>query len=280
MLKRTLTGAAIVAVVVGFFFLRSVAPWTFLILISAIALVGNFEINKMFGEKTNIVQKIISFFATFLICLFFIMSEAIKNSPIKGITSSVIILICFGAITLFAPVFSKGSWNVESLALSVLSLIYPTAFLIPLFAMNSLGEVSLFALILTFSVSPCADVFAYLVGSLIKGKKLCEEISPHKTISGAIGGLIGGLVGSIVVYAIMKNTFSYNLSIYPYLYFGIVGFVAAILTEIGDLAESYLKRAFDVKDSGILFPGHGGMLDRVDGLIFASIFIYFVTVLL
>ena len=145
---------------------------------------------------------------------------------------------------------------------------------------NNLGDISLFALVLTFVISPAADVFAYLVGMTFKGKKLCPEISPKKTISGAIGGLVGAAVAGIVLFAIFKNTFNYHLSLSGYIYFGLVGLVGGLLTEIGDLVESYIKRSFGVKDSGNIFPGHGGMLDRFDGFIFASIFIYFVMALI
>ena len=88
------------------------------------------------------------------------------------------------------------------------------------------------------------------------------------------------MVGAIVVYAILKDSFVYHLSTNPYVYFGIVGLLAAALTEIGDLVESFIKRSVGIKDSGKIFPGHGGMLDRIDGLIFASVFIYFVSALL
>ena len=63
------------------------------------------------------------------------------------------------------------------------------------------------------------------------------------------------------------------------MYFGVVGLIASLLTELGDLVESFIKRSVGIKDSGKIFPGHGGMLDRIDGLIFASVFIYFVTAL-
>ena len=248
MLKRTITGAVLVAVLVGFFFLRNIHPDLFLIAISLITVTGTLEAVNITGKKTHFSQKAVCL-AVCLIALFFI------------------------------PVFFRAKLSFESLAVSIFCLIYPAVLLLPLMQINRLGKISTFALILTFVISPCADVFAYLVGRTLKGKKLCPEISPNKTISGAIGGLIGGIIGSVVVYALTKNTFTYHLSLNPYIYFAVVGLVASILTELGDLVESFIKRAFNVKDSGKIFPGHGGMLDRFDGLIFASIFIYFVVAL-
>ena len=271
MLKRTITGAVLVAACVGFFFLRNISSAFFHLLISLIAIVGSFECIKMTGDKTSLAQKIICVLSSFFTCLFFYLFN---------ITGALVCLTVFIVAQAFVPVFNRAKSNFESLAYSIFACIYPTALLIPLMMINTLGDIATFALILTFVISPCADVFAYLVGRTLKGKKLCPEISPNKTISGGIGGLFGGIIGSIVVYALTKNTFNYHLNLNPYLYFALVGLVAACLTELGDLVESFLKRSFGVKDSGKIFPGHGGMLDRFDGFIFASIFIYFVMALI
>lgn len=270
MLKRTITGAVLVALCVGFFFLRTLNSAFFHILISLIALIGTIEAVLITGEKTSFFQKIISVLCSFCVCLFFYLFKE---------TGALISLCVFVIAQFFYPVFTRGNAKLESVAVAIFTCVYPSALLIPLMMTNTLGKISTFALILTFVISPCADVFAYLVGRTFKGKKLCPEISPNKTISGAIGGLIGGMVGSIVVYALTKNTFTYHLSTNPFVYFALVGLLASCLTEIGDLVESYIKRSFGVKDSGKIFPGHGGMLDRFDGLIFASVFIYFVVAL-
>lgn len=271
MLKRTITGAVITAIVVGFFLLRQfVDVRLFLVLIFGITLLAAYEINVALGEKTNKWQKAATLIA--------VGGASLVNVGF-GATGMLITYLVFACILLLAPVFAVGKVTLESTAYSLFALIYPAVLLIPLTLINGLGDVSFFAMVLTFIISPCADVFAYLVGRTFKGKKLCPEISPNKTISGAIGGLIGGIAGSIAVYAILKNDFNYHLSTNPYLYFGIVGLIASVLTELGDLVESFIKRSVGIKDSGKIFPGHGGMLDRIDGLIFASVFIYFVTAL-
>ncbi len=271
MLKRTITGVLLVAVAVAFFFLRNVNYQFFHILISLMAVVGTIEINLIMGDKTTSVQKIISSIASVFVCFAFFIFE---------LTGALVTLAVFFIVLFFIPVFKRGNIPFESLACSIFSLIYPTALLIPVMLTNTLGNISLFALVLTFVISPAADVFAYLVGMTFKGKKLCPEISPKKTISGAIGGLVGAVVAGVVLFAIFKNSFNYHLSLSGYVYFGLVGLVGGALTEIGDLVESYIKRSFGVKDSGKIFPGHGGMLDRFDGFIFASIFIYFVMALI
>lgn len=271
MLKRTITGVALVAIAVAFFMLRTLNYQFFHILISLMAIIGTIEINMIMGDKTSPLQKIISSIASVCVCLAFFAFETV---------GALVALAVFFIVLFFIPVFKRGNMPFESLVCSIFTLIYPTALLIPTMLTNTLGDISLFALVLTFVISPAADVFAYLVGMTFKGKKLCPEISPKKTISGAIGGLVGAMVAGIVLFAIFKNSFTYHLSLSGYIYFALVGLVGGALTEIGDLVESYIKRSFNVKDSGNIFPGHGGMLDRFDGFIFASIFLYFVMALI
>ena len=114
---------------------------------------------------------------------------------------------------------------------------------------------------------------AYLVGmtygKIKKGnvKKLCPRLSPNKTVAGAIGGLIGGTAGSLIVYAIFKPDLGLNL---PVLFFALTGLILALFTEIGDLLESFVKRRAGIKDMGKIMPGHGGIMDRIDGISLAG----------
>jgi phosphatidate cytidylyltransferase len=108
------------------------------------------------------------------------------------------------------------------------------------------------------------DVAAYFAGRALGGRKLLARVSPGKTVAGAIGGLMtGGLVGAVIfTYAPL------GLPALSAVGGFLVGAAAACLAQVGDLAESLLKRAFDVKDSSRLIPGHGGVLDRFDALLF------------
>ena len=126
-------------------------------------------------------------------------------------------------------------------------------------------------LLLCFIISPANDVFAYLVGSKIGGKKLCPKLSPKKTWSGAIGGTIGGILASLLVYLIFKPTVNFFS---PILFFILIGLVASVINIIGDLFESFIKRKMGIKDMGKIMPGHGGVLDRIDGTMFVIAFTY------
>jgi phosphatidate cytidylyltransferase len=115
--------------------------------------------------------------------------------------------------------------------------------------------------ILVLAVTWATDIFAYAVGTAVKGPKLWPRFSPNKTWSGFIGGLAGA-VGAAVVMALVTHNLTLPTA-------AAVGLFGGLATVGGDLWESMLKRRYGVKDSGDLIPGHGGILDRVDGLMFA-----------
>lgn len=107
-----------------------------------------------------------------------------------------------------------------------------------------------------------ADIFAYAAGRTLGGPKLMPRVSPKKTWSGFIGGALGAvIIGALVA----TYLFEANITL-----FAVLALITAFAAQIGDLLESYIKRSFNVKDSSNLIPGHGGILDRVDGLILAA----------
>jgi phosphatidate cytidylyltransferase len=106
------------------------------------------------------------------------------------------------------------------------------------------------------------DIGAYFAGKNFKGPKLAEKISPNKTVSGALGGIMAALIIGVIAF--------FTTSSVSFLSFLFTSVFLSIISQAGDLFESYIKRKFSVKDSGTLIPGHGGVLDRVDGLLFAA----------
>ena len=109
-----------------------------------------------------------------------------------------------------------------------------------------------------------ADIAAFAVGSALKGPKLWPKFSPNKTWSGFIGGLVAAAGAGAAMAAFSAIVLSVPAG-------ALIGLVGGLATMAGDLWESMLKRRFGVKDSGDLIPGHGGLLDRVDGLMFAVV---------
>ena len=111
------------------------------------------------------------------------------------------------------------------------------------------------------------DVGAYIGGKMFGTTKLCEHVSPGKTVQ----GFIAGIIGSLIVNAIAIYFFA--LPAYPLIF---IGFICGIFGQVGDLAESLIKREAGEKDSGSLIPGHGGMLDRFDSILFNGLLTYLV----
>ncbi len=126
------------------------------------------------------------------------------------------------------------------------------------------------ALWLPFTVI-AADVGAYFAGRFVGGPKLAPKISPNKTVSGAVGGQIAAVVVG-TGYAVAFGLGSVAIVV-------LLSFLTAIVSQIGDLTESALKRSYGVKDASALIPGHGGLLDRFDGLIAAILFVALITLI-
>jgi phosphatidate cytidylyltransferase len=178
-------------------------------------------------------------------------------------------------------VISHENTSLEGLGLSLLSSIYPTLLLCLLVLTNHLDGgafSSNLAILFIFVVSPVADSLAYVFGRSFKKyfpQKMAPTLSPNKTIIGGIGGLFGGVLGGGVLYLVynaIAGSFDMVYKILP-LYL-LIGLLIATATAFGDLIESCIKRKAGIKDMGKIMPGHGGVLDRIDGSIYATIVVY------
>jgi phosphatidate cytidylyltransferase len=179
-----------------------------------------------------------------------------------GAMSAALVVLVFGAAAVAIYARRLGYEGVDA-AYGVLYLGWPAVLLIWLRDGDS--GVGLSWTIMVFVVAWSADVMAFLVGSVLGGPKLWPRYSPNKTWSGFVGGLVAGsaagwLVASFLPMGLPDPIWGLGL-----------GLAGALATMAGDLWESALKRRFGVKDAGGLIPGHGGLLDRVDGLMFAAV---------
>lgn len=129
----------------------------------------------------------------------------------------------------------------------------------------------LFAVIFVFCVVWATDIFAYFCGKAIGGPKLAPAISPGKTWSGAIFGMGAGVGAGLISVMLLR----YGGGIF----LPLVAIILSISGQIGDLFESWIKRRYNVKDSSQLIPGHGGFMDRLDGVIFAAVMAFVIAIL-
>jgi phosphatidate cytidylyltransferase len=171
----------------------------------------------------------------------------------------VMLVFCAAAAGMFAR--SRGQEALDA-AYGVLYLGWPAVLLIWL--RDGSSAMGLAWTVFAFAIAWASDIMAYLVGSTFGGPKLWPRFSPNKTWSGFIGGLSAGVIAGAILAAFL------DLGLSP-AWGAVLGLAAAIATMAGDLWESALKRRYGVKDAGNLIPGHGGLLDRVDGLMFAAV---------
>jgi phosphatidate cytidylyltransferase len=142
-------------------------------------------------------------------------------------------------------------------------VLYASALLIALVFIRVDAEFGFMAIIFLFAVVWATDIFGYVVGRSMGGPKLAPSISPKKTWSGAIGGLLGA-AGAALAIAIAFREASLLAAL-------TLGLMLSVVAQAGDLFESQLKRRFAAKDASGLIPGHGGVMDRLDGFLAAAV---------
>lgn len=282
MKTRSLSSIVFVVIVVGFFLLRQYvyAP-LFDILIWFFIAVGTFELAralKPFSAKGSFPNEVT--YGIIFTPLYVVLNYAIKT---QYAWLYMLIFVFSGLVISISLCAADKSLN--KYIPTALPFIYPSLLMFTTLLVGNLSEPKGFlALVLIFVVSPCADSMAYLVGMIYnkirkgQAKKLCPKLSPKKTWAGAIGGVIGGIAGAMLVclifnYKVVEIQKATGFAL-PYLHFALIGFVGAILTIIGDLFESFIKRRVGIKDMGKIMPGHGGIMDRIDGMSFASVAVY------
>lgn len=250
MKKRLIT-----SLVAGFAFLSVLylGGIPFLILIGLMTTLAVIELNKMLKIKAISTLNI----TTVILINGFLFLEVDKMWII--ITASLFIMLIY--------TFKKERYSIEQMAINVLALLYVG---IGFYAFKEIrieeGFIQvLFILILIWTT----DSAAYIFGKQFGKKKLAKDISPNKTIEGSLSGVISCMVIALGIQYFFQIKDSYITT----LSFAVI---VSIFGQIGDLVESKIKRNYDVKDSGNILPGHGGILDRFDSLIFVMPIIFVV----
>lgn len=194
-----------------------------------------------------------------------------------------VVLVMFLVSAIFCAISKKHSFG--NALTTLLAMCYPVFVLAFMHGLNYIGidqnAYRAAAILLLFIVTPLTDVCAYLVGSKLKGPKLCPKISPNKTISGAIGGLIGGIIGGMLIFTFAQFGILSSLGVghlgspmISGVHYLLLGLFGSVMTQAGDLIASAVKRRVEIKDYGKLLPGHGGIMDRIDGMMLNAAFLY------
>jgi phosphatidate cytidylyltransferase len=271
-MKRTVTGFFIVLCLAALLFLRlKVSAVYFDIAVFLLIFFGVNEMIRAFGKHfTPLFKVALTVFSAFVFVPFYFFG---------GFDALVYYVLFFFAATSAAALFDKNI-TLQGLCAALTVFIYPTLPLSVLLVLNNMTE-GFSALLLLFAVSCFTDVAAFAIGcSLGKGRrKLCPEVSPNKTVVGACGGLAGGVAGAVAAYFVLNALNAFGLDAFLFdgrlsvVYYIAGGILISIFTQLGDLTASLYKRKLGIKDYGKIFPGHGGVMDRFDGIMFAAVFL-------
>ena len=238
------------------------------ILISLVALRAIYEITNCAKNKNHKIISWIGYIYAILIAFINIIPMQIEY-----IIYSIIVTML---ILFFHVIVTNGKITFEDISYTLFSLIYIIGLIvfIPLIYWLKNGNILIWYV---FISAWGTDTFAYIIGKHF-GKHKFSKISPYKTIEGCVAGTLGSIILTIIYTIVMNNIFNMQIN---YVLIGIMGLILSLVGQIGDFAASVIKRHFEVKDFSNLFPGHGGMVDRIDSVICIAPFVYlFVTMLL
>ena len=252
MLKRTITGVALIAVlVVVLLFLPAVCT---AILLSVMVAIAAWE----FLKATNLVT------GDRLVVTAIIVSVSVVWWCHYGMPFhwALTILLVFTAMCFGELLRTQGQLPFQQVAMTMVAgLLIP--FLLSALIRIRIMENGVYWVAAPFVMAFLPDVGAYFVGCAIGKHKLCPVISPKKTVEGLFGGFLGGIVGMLVYGLVLQYFFGFTVN---YLFAGIYGILGAGFATFGDLMFSVIKRQTGIKDYGKLLPGHGGILDRFDSV--------------
>ncbi|NCA67103.1 MAG: hypothetical protein EOM87_03450 [Clostridia bacterium] len=279
LLKRNITSFTLIAILCFFiFFTRRYSVHSLDIIIMFFLIMGGYEMYKAQSSAGYSPLKIpIIVFAVVIYPLFFFIKEA-----------GILVALLLSSLVLLSQFTFDHKYNLEDIGATFMILIYPMTFVAMFLSINHYAG-NLLGILLILVVSLMTDTFALFTGLAFGKRKLCPSISPKKTVEGAVGGFFGALLGATAllllfdVFRVFDTTpnigithLSDKIGVSIVLYI-VIAFVIAATTEIGDLAASWIKRKAGIKDYGKIFPGHGGVMDRLDSLVFTlpAVYIFF-----
>lgn len=238
-------------------------------LIMLLSIMGMYEFFKIVKKKEI---NPLSYIAYIFCLLYYILFVGKEITNYKAIFSLIILLL---VVMLCVPIINE-KYNFIDVAVTLLGFFYVTILFSLIVQVNS-KDYGKYLVWLIFISSWLCDTSAYYVGKYFGKNKLCPRVSPKKTIEGSIGGLMGSTI-FCGLYGMFITNKGVNIPLYNFYFIGII---CGILSQFGDLVASSIKRHVDVKDFSNIIPGHGGILDRFDSILFASAVVYYyITIIL
>lgn len=265
MKTRTITSAFILLVTVPLIIFSQYIIYP--IALAVLSLFATYEILRAIGVER---EYILSVPAYILSCALPFGSFFVTNEKSSIYLLTIAALMFFYLIYIMGvSVFSKGRISYKTIAEVFMAITYVVVSFSALSIIRYINrEVGVFWLALVFIVSWVSDSMAYVVGSLIGKHKLIPEISPKKTVEGAIGGVVGAII-AFLLYGLILDLAIEEMEV-RYFVLAIYAAILAVVSQLGDLIASLIKREHGVKDYSNLLPGHGGIMDRFDSILAVS----------
>lgn len=265
MKKRIITGAVLIAlcVPIGIYSGTLALP----IVVAALSMIGIFEMYRCIGlsGRLPVLLPALLIGGGMPMLAFFLRQQTMRFFMCLILVAFLYLFYAFSV-----SLFSHGTLTPESAALAVTMLLYITASFSSIVLLRHM-EFGQYTMYLVFIGAWITDIFAYFCGMLCGKHKLLPDVSPKKTVEGALGGVLF-CAGAYVLYAFVLSR---CVGVRPaYLAFAGIGVIVSVLSQMGDLLMSLIKRRFGIKDYGKIFPGHGGVLDRFDSVLATAPFCF------
>lgn len=256
---RILSGIVLVIIMASALFCGS---WYLYLLCLGISLIGMYELYRVIGKEKSLPAAV-----------GYLSSVLYYASIVFGYErySMLVIVFCFMAV-MSIYVFTFPKYKSQDVMLVFFGLIYVTVMLSYICKVRMMED-GIYIVWLIFITSWINDTFAYFTGVFLGKHKMAPVLSPKKSVEGAIGGIVGATVLG-AVYGYFVSSHMSGLTGNPVITFAAAGLAGAILAIVGDLAASAIKRDHNIKDYGKLIPGHGGIMDRFDSVIFTAPAVY------
>ena len=266
-MKRILSGAIILVAVLAIFLTGNIYVVSLAILLINIRCIK--ELFDAFEKKDYHPIKWVAYLGAIFVTITNIMPNDVGTYLLKLAIPSVVVL------SFIYLIIKAEKINIIDILITMFGMIYIVLFLNVLTKITAMNYGNLL-IWYVFIPAWITDVCALYTGKTI-GKHHFTKISPNKTIEGCIGGTIGAIIVILLYTVIFNQITEYNLN---YIVIGLIAFILSIIGQIGDLAASSIKRYVGEKDFSNLIPGHGGMLDRIDSIIFIAPFAYLLLTIL
>ena len=281
MIKRVITAAILIAIMaLGIWF----QGWPLRAILLVSMLMSTSEMYRAFRKIGYDPVR----WSGYTYCVLAVLAQAYYDNLTGGMFESIspaMFALIIGLLLAMTVIIFKGKVAFDSLMSTVFPMLYPGLFFSLIITLQDLHSrvISTLALVLTFFIASVNDTFALFIGLRFGKHRLSPEISPKKSVEGSIAGLVSSVAFAMLVpwltqrlapsYPAMQAQLAAS-PLPPLWAFALLGLVAGGLSQIGDLVASLVKRHCGIKDFGTIFPGHGGMLDRMDGILFCGVACY------